>query len=312
MPDAWIDMEYYKAMMGFLEGCTTPLRFLDLGFLVKFKPQNQYVFRDFLQIISSKPEQDKGTHSLVYDFFEKQLHHFEDADLPMLKQVYSTCEKQDKHFDFSYKGWLALVKRDIGFALEYFSRKLAANPYRGGSEDRKFGVIWELVQAETIAESVLLKIMELELPFVRPFFSNANELFNGFPSEQKQRIETFLLSMIDKYAGNLRLMEMVFNVIRHEFNDLYEAAFIRLLELNADLDFFAEIPWGNEVKITVRSGNVNWSEIEVERWRRVQGFLDKFPKPIAVLKHKAFVNDQIDRAEKAAKRERRHQFVDDF
>lgn len=312
VPEAWIDAEYYDTMMGFLDNGPTPLRFLDLGFLEKLKPQNPKVFWDFLRIVSSKPEQGKGTYSLWYDFFEKQLHHFEDADLPMLKQVYFTCEKQDRHFDFSHKGWLALVKRDTGFALEYFSQKLAINPYRGGSEHRKFGVVWEFEQAETIVEGVLQKIMELELPFGRPFFSNANELFNGFPSEQKRRIETFLLSLIDKYAGNLRMMEMAFNVVRHGFKDLYEAAFIRLLELNADLEFFAEIPWGNEVKITVRSGNVNWSEIEVERWRRVQGFLDKFPKPITVLKHKAFVNDQIDKAEKAARRERRHQFEDDY
>lgn len=312
VPEAWIDAEYYDTMMGFLESCPTPLRFLDLAFLEKFKPQNPKVFRDFLCIVSSKPEQDKGTYSLWYDFFEKQLHHFEDADLPMLKQVYFTCERQDRHFDFTHKGWLALVKRDPNFALEYFSKKLVVNPYRGGSEHRRFGVVWELEQAETIVEGVLQKIMELELPFGRPFFSNANELFNGFPPEQKQRIEAYLLSLIDRYAGNIRLVEMAFNVIRHGFKDLYEAAFIRLLELNADLDFFAEISWGNEVKITVRSGDVNWSEIEVERWRRIQGFLDKFPRPIAVLKHKTFVNDQIDRAEKAAKRERRHQFQDDF
>ena len=309
-----VDEFYYETLMSFLQANQKPLYLYDLSFLTKFTRFNEFVFRDVLALLVEKSEKESVHFEIWHELFKKYLHFFKDEDLPLLKKTYIICESRDRHFDYDSKGFLELAKRDNNFVLEYFEHDFEnANPWRGGDEHEKFGLLWELENTEEIVETVLVKVAAWEKPLIRPFYSNGNELFLGYPPVEKPRIESFLLSLVRRYAHDLPMTKTLFNIIRSSFHDIYETAFIELLEVNTDLDFFKEIHWGDGVKMRiVKWGNTIWGDEEAERWRGILDFLKKAKKPTSVIRHRAFVSEQIAHAEEWAKRERRRNFQHDF
>ena len=314
VPAEWVEELYYKTLMAFLRANQKPLYLNDLSFLTKFTKFNEFVFRDVLALVVEKLEKENIGFEIWHEFFKKHLHLFEDEDLPLLKKTYLICESRDRHFDYDSKGFLELAKRDSNFVIEYFEHDFEnAEPWRGGDEHEKFGLLWELDNAEGVVENVLMKIADWEKPLIRPFYSNGNELFLGYPPAEKPRIEAFLLSLVRKYAHDLPMTQMLFNIIRDSFHSIYEVAFIELLEVNTDVEFFKKIHWGDGVKMRiVKWGNSIWGDEEAERWKGILDFLKKVKNPICVIRHRAFVSEQIAHAEEWAKRERRSHFQSDF
>lgn len=310
-----VDEMYYETLMSLLQANQKPLYLNDLSFLTKFTKFNEVVFRDALALLIEKSEKENIHFEISHELFKKYLRLFKDEDLPLLKKTYIICESRDRHFDYDSRGLLELAKRDSNFVLEYFEHDFKnTDPWRGGNEHEKFGLLWELENAEELVESVLVKIAAWEKPLVRSFYSNGNQLFLGYPPAEKPRIETFLLLLVHKHAHNFPMTQILFNIVRSSFHHLYEAAFLELLKVNSDLEFFKQIPWGDSssgVRMG-RWGSYNLGDEEAERWRGILEFLKKVETPTRVIRHRAFVNEQIAHAEESAKRERRRHFQHDF
>lgn len=306
-----VDEEYYASMLDNFRKIESVYN-LDLTHLENYIPQNHRVFPDVLLILLNKYEANGTVFTFRFNFFEKHHHYFADTDLPLLKKTYHLQEQLDRHYDLDCKDWVTLAGRDSSFVVEYFREKLAANIFKDADEHHKLAIIWQLDNAEELVEQVIIETSTFDRFPITPFQHSANELFIGMPNGIQERAAIFLENMVEKHCGKVAIIQTLFNIVRRGFSDRYESAFLRFLAHNQDLDFFQKINWGEDAGRTVLSGrDTIWGEREAQRWEKVLDFLGKVPKPSSIIRHKAYVKEQMEHARSWAAQERRRLFQDD-
>jgi hypothetical protein len=189
LPEEFVNEEYYESMMAFYYNVDEPALWLyeHLEHYISFNPK---VFRDFLALTVTKNEPDFHAR-LLWDFFQKNINYFQPEDALLIRKGYYQQTAIDQHFDDDFKDWLAILKFDPNFLIDYIRKQNWSNPTLQADDHRNLGILWTLDDAETIVETAILAIDWQGEPWVIPHAYAANELFLGIPAEHIERAAHF-------------------------------------------------------------------------------------------------------------------------
>jgi hypothetical protein len=118
----------------------------------------------------------------------------------------------------------------------------------------------------------------------------------------------FLTNYVKKNAGNLKRMKAIFKVVGSKAQEHFAALLQTYLKANKSFDHFAKIRW-DERGVRLISGDAISAEIDERAWNRVKEVLEAMQSSGDYLEHRVFVNKQIAYCQKAAIRERKHNFL---
>jgi hypothetical protein len=312
LPTELVNSNFYNDFMSLLKNLETPSVF-NAEMLEKFIFLNPKIYSDWLKIVVKKNK--KGLIIQLWsDFFETYLERFSDTDLNNIKQAYFQQVSNQNYFDFEYKVFFEILKRDISF-LEDFIKFEHRDNYRLNQADQhtQLGIIWELDNAESMIEQGIILSRSLVEVYVSPFEFYANVFFYGIKPEHTERAKLFLMDFVSRHSTEVELMQVIINIVKTSFRDLYETVFKHYLSLNQDSNDFKKIKWQDRKSGVIEGRGIIFGDMEAYELNTILKWIEEMPKPTKYTRHKAYLTEYIGYANANAKDERRWNFSrDDF
>ncbi len=294
--------EHYQEILATFNSVSV-FAYFDFGFLEKFIKFDPAIYHSVLKIFINKV--GKGINGrLDMHFFEKHLHHFV-SDLSLPKEAYFICEKIEQHFDHDCKDFLAILKLDDNFLLEYLSFITKDKHYLSTRDYMNLSVIWQLKNAEKMVKSVFRFFNARKFYSSREHF--ANSFFTNLSSENKERAIKFLKSCQLTYAKNIRTSNLILDIYRHSLNDKYHFAIMEFLKLNNNFESFRKLEL--LASFFSSTGNTIWADVRAAELEQILALMNKLPKNYLYSQHKAYLKNWISAEKRSAERERKNQFM---
>ncbi|MEQ8910009.1 MAG: hypothetical protein RIC95_12495 [Vicingaceae bacterium] len=276
-----------------------------------------YSLRDFKKYTAVEVEAIKTIVELLTylneeenDFnvlLDREFHQYlvEKSQLDLAKKSYLQQYFISDHFDYRGEALKVILEKDKSFLNMLLSNIVEHQDKLKANEYRELNAVWELENAEEIVNDAVLFMAEIGSSYtIGEDFNNA---FFDHAHLRSEQVNSFLLDMIEKYSDQVRVMNIVFDIINHSKKDLFEAAFISYLEKNQSQDDFSNIDWFEHQM--VYPGGANISGIKINQWKRLLGFVGQHEKSLELLSIKRCINREIGYLEESAVRENSWNFL---
>jgi len=302
LDNALINKSQYDNLIRFFNTINDSI-YLHFQLLSRYELVDSKLFSNLLDIIVNKI--DSGIHiTLEHDFYQKYILKLTDF-MPLVKKSYIQQDELSNHFDYDGKCFLEILKIDSSFLSEYIEHITKDKAKIRPKEFRNLSIIWEL---ENISEIVIDAINTIvkNVPYFGFGGHFVNALFSNSKKESKEA-EDFIEYYIEKESADYRKMNVIFDVIRHSKNHLFEKSILQYLTLNQDIETFKKISWNGTGG--TYSGDVNIGDIWASQWRNLLAIVEKSNVGIKLIPIKKYINDRIDSELRHAESERKRKFM---
>lgn len=103
-------------------------------------------------------------------------------------------------------------------------------------------------------------------------------------------------------------MNLLINIVRHSFKELFEQIILLYLTFTQDVKLFEQIYWIGNGGSVVR-GDVFFGDINAAEWRNILSIVGRSSLGISLLPIKRHINDKIDHHLEYAEWERKRSFL---
>lgn len=276
--------------------------------LLKYTKYSDTLIKDILHIIAKKSDSSDNRIYLPSNLFEDYFIHLKD-DLDLVKKTYLQQYKLDEHFDFSNEGLLNILKEDVSFLYEFFMRLKNDTEMRLHSRHNNMSFVWQLDGVEEEISKIIDLVMADELYF--GFIDHdLNVFFARLSNSNRKRADNYLLGLIELYASDTKMMDMILDVIRNSCRDLFEPALLKYLSVNQNVKQFSEIRWRSP--ISVGSGDVIFAEEQAENWKSILKVVERSGMGIRLIPIKRLISDRIQSCINKAEWERKMKYISKF
>jgi len=251
-------------------------------------------------------QNDQGADLKIWiNFFDE---HFEKlgTNIELIKKSYLQQDFLQNHFDYEGKGFLKILKKDIGFLLEYVKEIESKERLSFSREKKQLGFIWEIENIESELSSVFDFCVEKENYYgILNHYCNA--FFDSMSEESKSRAKNFLLNYARKNSSDYKKVNVVVDIARGSMKEIFDDILIQHIKLNSEVDVFSNIWWrGNG---GTYSGDVIMGDIEASDWRRILEIIEKNNLGLESIPIKNHVKRNIEYAIKSGDSERKRRFL---
>jgi hypothetical protein len=230
------------------------------------------------------------------------------ADTKLLKKAYIQQDGLDHHFDYDGKCLLAVLQKDNRFLLEFIKVIFEKETHERARDHKELSIVWGLSNAE----ETLDEVMEYMAHVIEPYFISehfANAFFQSL-SNNTERADKYLLSLIDRYSERKQIIRIVFDIIHSNRKPLFDQAFRFYILKNQDLECFKEIKWTeNQV---VYQGNVIVGAIKAAKWEKLLRLVENMKLGIRTRAIRNYIKRRRNNELEYAEHEKRRKFLNNF
>lgn len=275
--------------------------------LERFLTVEPNLFQIILRTITDKNEKENTQLQVWMDFFSKHFENLGD-DIELIKKAYIQQNLIQNHFDYEGKGFIAILKIDKNFLIEFVeSLYSVTDRYSLGGDHSDMRYVWNIENIEETLIHVFDLIIENDLYFgisehyCNVFFRNPRE------EEQKKRANDFIRKYVIDNNQDYKKMQIIVDLIRHSRKELFEEIFLLFISLNQDSEIFGRLMWrGNGGSY---SGDVIIGDIQAAEWRNFLEIANKSDLGIKLIPIKNYINEQIQSCLKKGDWERQRKFL---
>lgn len=166
-------------------------------------------------------------------------------------------------------------------------------------------LVWQINNIEIILEEVFDIIDKIQ-----PYYINddyCNSFFCNIPDESKNQAEDFLISYCAKNYDNSNKMNIVVDIARNTFKELYDKIILLFVSLTQDVDLFSKVHWC--ISDGMYCGDTIIGDIDVANWNHVLSVINHSKLGYKLIPIKKFINTQIEFSLNSADQERKRKFV---
>lgn len=292
----------YKLYDGFTEGY-----FLTFQSYKKYQSVDQNIFENLLEKALFKVENEGLKISLGYGFFEDISPLISDVGLLKRAYLYQQKKESNFHYDHDGKELSILLKRDSGFFLEYLESifDAAKGHYVSTRDHMELKVIWEMEDRVSTLDKALDILLERPYLGIGEHFMNC--FFEGIPNHSEEAV-AYLLRLIDRFHHSHRRMNIVFDVIRNSYHQIFNEAFEKFIRTNQDLEVFCRIQWTASGTV-VHHGDTNFGDMNAAKWTKLLNLLNSIDLGVKLIPIKTFVEAQIQDEKEQGDMERKRKFL---
>lgn len=307
LDDSLLSEEHVKALVNTISHMNEPstIHFDRLRRFLKLEPN---LFQIILKIIVDKNNKESTRIRVWVDFFSSYFDQLGD-DIELIKNAYLQQYEIYQYFDFDGKGFLNILKKDRNFLLEFVNSLYSKKLFGLSGEQKNLGFVWEIADIEItliqVFDLIILKDRYLGIleHFCNSFFKNLHE-------SHKFRAKNFIIAYCTTNFNNVDKMNVIVDVVRHSFREIFNEILLLFLSLCQDREIFSKIYWkGNG---GTYSGNVIIGDIEASEWMEILSVVEKSPIGIKLIPIKKYLNERIDGALRSGDWERQRRFLDRY
>jgi hypothetical protein len=305
LPSSLCDEFFRTELLVTLQAINVHVSYLRFDTIEKFVPVDRDIINTALSIASDKIEHENLAIRFSFHFFEKYAGFI--VDTTLLSKAYIQQEKMSNHFDLERKGMEAVMDRDVNFLFDYLEAFYTDRDWHNRNTHNHLPFVWNLENYGEVADKAANLIVEHN-----PYFGvgdySLNILFSHLNDTQRAKARSFILEYITRYNRDSAKVNAIFDVIRHQFSDLVEAAMLQYLSVNSDLKNFQKIYWrGNG---GLYNGDTIIGELHAREWQNIINIVEKLTNQLDMIPIKIYIKEQIAYELKSAEAERKRKFVD--
>lgn len=299
----FVTTSHYNTLLACYKNCSSRLYF-DFSYLSKFTPFDSNVYYTILKLFVEKA--DLGLlPRLDFHFFERDLKHYSDLTLP--KKAYLFCDSVEQHYDYDCKDLFSIVKLDRSFLLEYI-KFVSQDKYAiSGRDYINLSIIWQLEYPENLLKSIFKHFLSKDFFYAGEHFLNS--FFKRLSPVHQEKAITFLTNYQKINSKKVKESNLVLDIYRHSFNELYHSAICTFLKLNSNFEIFKKLELlANSFS---GSGHTVWAEVQASELEAILVAINKLPMPLKYTQHKLYLKSWIASCKRSAETERKRRFRDD-
>lgn len=247
--------------------------------------------------------------TLHYDFIETNFSNL-NSDIQLAENLYLHLEDAEDNYDYEGSELLFLLKLNPKFFNRYMDYLISNKKFKH-NEHHQIGVAWKCECYLEIITSAIEKLMNAER-YYHSAEQLVDHLFNdmvGIEQFEEKKAAFFMSCIRRDHASNAKLKKLFKLIIGRAGNHFGEIVKL-YLSMNSDIQLFKDINWLQR-STYLMSGNAISAEIDEHKWLRLRNIISELTPKANFLKHKEFVNAQIDRSRKSAVHERKWNFLRD-
>lgn len=271
----------------------------------KYTAVEGQAIKTIVELLTSLNKKENEFNVLLDREFHQYL--VEKQQLDLAKESYLQQYFIYDHFDYRGEALKAILEEDKGFLNVLLSKIVEHQDKLKANEHRELNAVWELENAEEIINDAILLMAEIGSTYTMG--EDFNNAFFDQAHLRSEQVNSFLLDMIEKYRDQVKIMNIVFDIINHSKKDLFEEAFKSYLDKNQSQDDFSNIDWFEHQ--IVYPGGANVSGIKINQWKRLYGFVNEHEKRLKLLSINRYINQKIQYLEESVVREESWNFLKD-
>lgn len=261
---------------------------------------------------------DPGFGQPLADLFSKHSHVcgrlgeiFAD-EVNLLKQAYFAACLVDQYPDYEGTGFNALIDLDPQFVSDWVSWMFGRYTWLSRHEEsRDYSFLWRRDDYNSVVKGIADAVLaaEDERLFLASYLEVYFILQDGSEDIEtlKDRQDVSLDNLIETRHGEKRFMSLLFSVISNFSEERRRNRLTAFLRFNSDFDAFTAL--------SLEPSNFSWSGSEVPLLqRRVDFFETLLPllSTVELLRHKQYVEHQIQELRGSIEREKKSDFMDEL
>ncbi len=278
--------------------------YIYLDSLERFFEIEPTLLEELLRIIVAKTEKGQNMfiqQSCFHNICLKLL----ETNIELVKKIYLHQDSIQSNFDCKRNILFAILIKDPSFLIVFTNYV-----YINNTKKNKFGydsmnLVWQIDNIEIILEEVFDIIDKMQPNYLNDDYCNS--FFCNIPDESKKRVEDFLVSYCAKNYNNSNKINIVVDIARNTFKELYDKIILLFISLTQDKELFSKVYWC--LSDGMYSGETIIGDIDVANWSHVLSVINRSKVGCKLIPIKNFVKTQIEYSLKSAEQERRRRFV---
>lgn len=276
--------------------------------IVRFNSSYPNLLSQIVKVITRKNREEDARISIFVDLFSDHLEQLSD-NYELIKKAYLQQLDINKHFDPSGEGFINVLSIKRTFLLTFVKHLYSKDAYKQPSIHFSLSEVWQLKSIEKQIEDVFNWISSQEV-LISSDEHFCNVFFKNLSGKDKERAEKFLFKYLEANHNNPSKVDIVIDVLRESFEDVYEKGVLTYLSLNQDVEDFKKIRWlENEGAIV---GDANFGDIRASKWRDLLSVVEKSELGIELLPIKNQIKDYIRSQVRYAEKEEQRRFIRDI
>lgn len=306
IPDDFINEFYSNKLFTTIESIEN-YAYLYIENYSRYNLNGVHTTKLILEVVANKIEELEIRITYSDDVFENNINLFE-SDYELIKRSYFQQYRinHSQIFDFKGKGFEQIFRLHPEFLLDFITEFYTSHSLNDRDTNLKLAFIWDTDKYFELVEKACNLIIEKN-----PYFGigdhSLNILFNEISADQKKNAILFIRSYIKLNCEDYRRINLIFDSIRHFFNDNFEEFLLFYLSLNPKLDTFSQVRWEGNVGVQV--GEVSFGELYAKRWENILDIVNKSNDTLAMIPIKGYLKKEISNQYKWAESERERKFL---
>jgi hypothetical protein len=280
--------------------------YIDFKYLHKFLKIESSIFYILIKIITDKKELESIEIIAHTDFLEEGLDLLNN-DVELTKKLYVQQSKIHRLYDYDGKIFLNILEQDTSFLTDYTDYFYKDDNNKNSGNSKKLKFIWQINDIESSLSKTLDHFASKESYLIAIGTHDCNVFFENIDIMHRERAATFLRKYCINNYKNPDRMNLLINIVRHSFNELFEQMILLFLTLTQDVKLFEQIYWIGNGGTVVR-GDVIFGDINAAEWRNILSIVNRSSIGISLLPIKRHINDKIDHHLEYAEWERKRSF----
>lgn len=306
LDDSLINNSYIKKLINSIRKINERT-YIYFEYLHKFLRIDSTIFHKLINIITEKDESENIEIIVQTDFLEESLELLNN-DLELVKKLFIQQSKIHRLYDYNGKIFLNILQQDTSFLADYTDYFYKDANNKNSGNNKKLKLIWQIKDIESSLSKTLDHFASKESYLIAVGTHDCNVFFENIDILHRERAATFLRKYcIDNYENPDR-MNLLINIVRQSFKELFEQIILLFLTFTQDVKLFEQIYWiGNGG--TVVTGNVIFGDINAAEWRNILSIVGRSSLGISLLPIKRHINDKIDHHLEYGEWERKKSFL---
>lgn len=303
LPQGFVCREYVPFIIKTISSWNNT-NYIYLDSLERFFEIEPSLLEELLRIIVAKTEKGQSVfiqQTSFHNICTKLL----ETDIELVKKIYLHQYLIQSNFDCNRNILFTILVKEPAFLITFTNYVYTNNTKKYEFRYDSMNFIWQINNIEIILEEVFDIIDKIQ-----PYYLNddyCNSFFCNIPDEFKKRAEEFLVSYCARNYNNTNKINIVVDIARNTFKELYDKIILLFISLTQDEDLFSKVYWC--LNDGMYHGDTIIGDIDVANWSHVLSVINRSKQGYKLIPIKNFVNTQIEYSLKSAEQERKRRFV---
>ena len=312
IPDKYVNQDLSEKLIEFYQ--ITHFEYLNLRLdnFSKYERIQENIYLIIIKILWNKAKNGENIiFNLIFNPYTESFKKLEEIfkdDIQLLKKLYFYEQKRDIYSDHNGSVFKLILSKNNDFIIEFLENRYKGKRFLTRHDNNQdLRILWTLDNYEEILSKAIEYHIQNNLMIFNHFLYS---FFMIPPKDEKitKRRENFLITEIKKYSNNIEGLNLIFEIIVDIIQNSRTTFISEFISVNQDSETFKSL-------ILESSGysgeGGSFVPAMKERKRFWQSLIPLF-EGINLLKHKRYVEENIDYYDKRIKEEKIRDFTDDF